>query len=118
MCLDDGKKLSCAFDLIRSSPNMQTLVILACDQYAGPPPPVEDYNKTGLLQLRSVHFEYYTASENELCLIKYLLACSPFLQKIVIAGYNLAIASDEKLTFARKLLMLHRASPVAEIELL
>ncbi|KAJ0683215.1 putative F-box domain, FBD domain, leucine-rich repeat domain superfamily [Helianthus annuus] len=118
ICLDDGMKLSCALDLIRSFPNLQTLIIIACDEYSGPPQPVEDYNTIRLLQLRSVHFTYNTASENELCLIKYLLAYSPFLKKIVISGYKSTVASNEKLTFARKLLMLHRASPVAEIELL
>ncbi|KAJ0445011.1 putative F-box domain, leucine-rich repeat domain superfamily, F-box-like domain superfamily [Helianthus annuus] len=76
ICLDGGMKLSCALDLIRSFPNLQTLIIIACDEYSGPPQPVEDYNTTRLLQLRSVHFTYNTASENELCLIKYLLACS------------------------------------------
>ncbi|KAF5762047.1 hypothetical protein HanXRQr2_Chr16g0772351 [Helianthus annuus] len=112
--------LSCAFDMIRSFPNLQTLVITACDQwYAGPPAPVEDYNTAGLLQLRSVVFHYMKGSENEVCFLRYLLACSPFLKQIVIHHHwYIKISSDEKLTFARKLLMLHRASPVAEIEFL
>ncbi|XP_022020411.1 F-box/FBD/LRR-repeat protein At1g13570-like isoform X3 [Helianthus annuus] len=120
ICLDDGNMLSCAFDMIRSFPNLQTLVITACDQwYAGPPAPVEDYNTAGLLQLRSVVFHYMKGSENEVCFLRYLLACSPFLKQIVIHHHwYIKISSDEKLTFARKLLMLHRASPVAEIEFL
>ncbi|KAM0047823.1 putative F-box domain, leucine-rich repeat domain superfamily, F-box-like domain superfamily [Helianthus debilis subsp. tardiflorus] len=44
ICLDDGMKLSGALDLIRSFPNLQTLIIVACDEYSGPPQPVEDYN--------------------------------------------------------------------------
>ncbi|KAF5762055.1 putative F-box domain, leucine-rich repeat domain superfamily, F-box-like domain superfamily [Helianthus annuus] len=116
ICLDDGMELSCAFDMIRSFPNLQNLVIRACDQYAGPPPPT-DYDTTGLLQLRSVMFGYLKGSENELCLIKYLLACSPFLKRFVVCRWAF-VSLVEKLKFARKLLMLHRASPVAEIEFL
>ncbi|KAM0047816.1 putative F-box domain, leucine-rich repeat domain superfamily, F-box-like domain superfamily [Helianthus debilis subsp. tardiflorus] len=100
----------------RSFPNLQNLVIRACDQYAGPPPPT-GYDTTGLLQLRSVMFGYLKGSENELCLIKYLLACSPFLKRFVVCRWAF-VSLVEKLKFARKLLMLHRASPVAEIEFL
>ncbi|XP_076885271.1 F-box/FBD/LRR-repeat protein At1g13570-like [Bidens hawaiensis] len=113
--LDDGMKLSCAFELIRSCPNLQTLEITACNWFAMKLD-LYDLNTTGLLQLRSVTFEYLKGSENELRLIKYLLACSPFLQKIVIRFHSSStIAPDKKLKFASKLLKLHRASPVAEI---
>ncbi|XP_076885274.1 F-box/FBD/LRR-repeat protein At1g13570-like isoform X2 [Bidens hawaiensis] len=121
-CIDllKGMKLSCAFELIRSCPNLQTLEITASNSRADSPTQVvqvDDYNTTGLLQLRSVTFECLKGSENELRLIKYLLACSPFLQKIVIRPHSSStIKPYEKLKFASKLLKLHRASPVAEID--
>ncbi|KAJ0439798.1 putative F-box domain, FBD domain, leucine-rich repeat domain superfamily [Helianthus annuus] len=116
MCLDDDTELSYAFELIRSFTNLQTLEItVANDWYVGPPPHI-NYDATGLLQLRSVKFECLKGSENELCLIKFLLACSPFLQKIVIHSHPY-IGPDERMMFAKKLLMLHRASPAAEIDI-
>ncbi|KAD4982979.1 hypothetical protein E3N88_19650 [Mikania micrantha] len=120
IALGNGIMLSCAFDVIRSSPNLQTLKITASDLDADRTPeiypPDVDYNTVGLLQLQSVVFNYYEGSENEVWLIKYLLACSPFLQKIVISPCSI-IMSDEKLKFARKLLKLHRASPIVDIVL-
>ncbi|KAJ0823141.1 putative F-box domain, FBD domain, leucine-rich repeat domain superfamily [Helianthus annuus] len=117
LILDNGMELLCAFELIRSFTNLQTLEITAVtnDWYFGPPPHI-NYDATGLLQLRSVKFECLKGSENELCLIKFLLACSPFLKKIVIHRRSY-IASHERMMFAKKLLMLHRASPAAEIDL-
>ncbi|XP_076918221.1 F-box/FBD/LRR-repeat protein At1g13570-like [Bidens hawaiensis] len=113
--LDDGMKLSCAFELIRSCPNLQTLEITTSRWHAGHAPQV-DYDTTGQLQLRSVKFEYLKGSESELCLLKYLLACSPFLKNIVIHPSRIFL-QDEMLKFASKLLKLHRASPVVDIDL-
>ncbi|XP_076927839.1 F-box/FBD/LRR-repeat protein At1g13570-like [Bidens hawaiensis] len=120
--LGNGILLSCALELIRCFPNLQTLEITSYDCDVVPIhticSPQLDYNTTGLLQLQSVTLEYMKGSESEVCLIKYLLACSPFLKKIVIRPNSLIdIASDEKLEFTRKLLKLHRASSVAEIDL-
>ncbi|KAJ0683235.1 putative F-box domain, leucine-rich repeat domain superfamily, F-box-like domain superfamily [Helianthus annuus] len=75
-----------------------------------------DYNTMGMLQLRSVVFTYSNASESEVYLIKYILACSPFLKKIVIRPRS-CLALGEQLMFARKLLKLHRASPNVDINL-
>ncbi|KAF5761416.1 putative leucine-rich repeat domain superfamily [Helianthus annuus] len=85
ICLDNGMKLSCAFELIRSFPNLQTLEVAREIDNASTSAicsPEVDYKTTRLLHLRSVMFENLKGSENELCLIKYLLACSPFLKKI------------------------------------
>lgn len=76
-----------------------------------------DYNTMKMLQLRSVVFSDLKGSENEVCLIKYLLACSPFLKNMDIHLLS-TINSEEKLLFAKKLLKLDRASPVAKIILL
>ncbi|KAF5762076.1 putative F-box domain, leucine-rich repeat domain superfamily, F-box-like domain superfamily [Helianthus annuus] len=118
--LCNGIMLSCAFEMIRSFPNLETLEITASYWDDSPTPgncSLEvDFNTVGLLQLRDVVFTYLKGSENEVFLIKYLLACSPFLKKIVIHPHS-CLASDEKLMFAMKLLKLHRASPVAEIDL-
>ncbi|XP_076919840.1 F-box/FBD/LRR-repeat protein At1g13570-like [Bidens hawaiensis] len=111
-------KLSCAVELIRSCPNLRTLEIKARNAPFLPSPPVE-YSTTEQLQLRSVMYEYVGFLENDVCLLKYVLASSPFLKKIVISPRwsDIPIASDEKLRFAKKLLKFHRASPIAEIDL-
>ncbi|MFS8028296.1 putative leucine-rich repeat domain superfamily [Helianthus anomalus] len=80
--LDDSVLLSCALELIRSCPNLQTLEISANDlvdlvllQLDDPTPAVGslevDYNTTmELLQLRSVDISVYKGSENEEFFIK------------------------------------------------
>ncbi|KAJ0445013.1 putative leucine-rich repeat domain superfamily [Helianthus annuus] len=104
----------------RSFPNLQTLELTTTDLYDVQTPAIcsqeVEYNTTELLQLRSVTFEYLKGSENEVCLIKYLLACSPFLKSIVIRPYSY-LAYGKKLMFATKLLNLYRASPVVEINI-
>ncbi|KAI3796249.1 hypothetical protein L1987_38916 [Smallanthus sonchifolius] len=118
--LGDSITLSCAFEVIRSFPNLQTLEIKASDCDDHPTraiySPDVDYNTMGSLKLQSVFLTYFKASDNEVCLIKYLLACSPFL-KTVFIRHGPFLLSEEKMMFARKLLMLRRASPVVEIDL-
>ncbi|XP_076919829.1 F-box/FBD/LRR-repeat protein At1g13570-like [Bidens hawaiensis] len=105
--LCNGENLSCAFELIKSCPNLQTLEILAIQQEADPIPiPEVEYNITGL---KSVELINLKGSENEVHLIKYLFACSPLLKMIVIRP-RYSLAPGEQLMFARKLLMLRRAS--------
>lgn len=76
----------------------------------------------GPLQLQSVVFESFpsSSSENELSLIKFILACSPLLKKISIRLMHLSGDETERIKInwelARKLLKLHRASPTAEID--
>ncbi|KAJ0837881.1 putative FBD domain, leucine-rich repeat domain superfamily [Helianthus annuus] len=103
--------LSCVFEMVRHFPNLQTLEITAVKHDTHPIPEVE-YSTIGL---RKMVFRYFAGSENEVCLIKYILACSPFLEKIVILP-NRSLSSDERLMFTRKLLKLRRASPLAEID--
>ncbi|KAM0047827.1 putative F-box domain, leucine-rich repeat domain superfamily, F-box-like domain superfamily [Helianthus debilis subsp. tardiflorus] len=78
--------------------------------------PEVDYNTMGPLQLRSVMFNCLKGSENELRLIKYLLACSPFLKKIEIYFQN-SIKRHEQSMFATKLLKIQRAYPEVDISL-
>ncbi|XP_076885262.1 F-box/FBD/LRR-repeat protein At1g13570-like [Bidens hawaiensis] len=110
--------LSCAVELIRSCPNLRTLEIKATNAPFLPSPPV-DYSTTEQLQFRSVMYKYVGCLENDVCLLKYILASSPFLKKIVISPRwsDIPSTSNEKLRFAKKLLKFHRASPVAEIDL-
>ncbi|KAJ0837880.1 putative leucine-rich repeat domain superfamily [Helianthus annuus] len=120
--LENGIMLSCAFEMIKSFLNLQTLEIIVTPTYEDDAPKAAicsldvDYNTLGMLQLRSVVFTYSKASESEVCLIKYLLACSPFLKKIVIRPHN-GLALSEQMMFAKKLLKLHRASPDVDINL-
>ncbi|MFS8028247.1 hypothetical protein Hanom_Chr16g01508311 [Helianthus anomalus] len=111
--LSSGDMLSCAIEMMRGSPNLKSLKIEALYEDDVPTHTLDtseiDYNTVGQLQLRSVVFECFNGSENEMCLIKYLLACSPFLEYITIE------TNIGKLSFAKKLLELHRASPVAEV---
>ncbi|KAJ0837876.1 putative F-box domain, FBD domain, leucine-rich repeat domain superfamily [Helianthus annuus] len=115
ICLDNGIMFSFAFELIRSSPNLQTLEITQSYGNADPPPQA-DHSTTRLLQLQSVMFDCLKGSENEIRLIKYLLACSPSLKRMHIFSCHFSSA-EEKLVFVRKLLKLYRASPVVELEL-
>ncbi|KAM0047817.1 putative F-box domain, FBD domain, leucine-rich repeat domain superfamily [Helianthus debilis subsp. tardiflorus] len=115
ICLDIGIMFSFAFELIRSSPNLQTLEITPSNWNADSPPQV-DYSTTRLLQLQNVMFDCLKGSENELQLMKYLLACSPSLERMHIFSRFFSSA-EEKLVFVRKLLKLYRASPVVEVEL-
>ncbi|KAJ0439829.1 putative F-box domain, leucine-rich repeat domain superfamily, F-box-like domain superfamily [Helianthus annuus] len=118
--LCNGIMLSCTFELIRSFPNLHTLEITTTDLVYDPIPAVcssdVDYNTTGLLQLRSVDISPSRASANEVCLIKYLLACSPFLKRIDLRPHW-SLLSDEISWFARRLLKLCRISPTAGIDL-
>ncbi|KAI3796252.1 hypothetical protein L1987_38919 [Smallanthus sonchifolius] len=111
--LSSGNMLSCVIEMTRGSPNLQSLKIEVQEEDNVPTHahtfPEIDYHTMEQLQLRSVVFEYFNGSENEIHFIKYLLACSPFLEYIVI---DTIIG---KLTFAKKLLELHRASPMAEV---
>ncbi|XP_076927940.1 uncharacterized protein LOC143591686 [Bidens hawaiensis] len=119
--LDSGPSLSCAFEMISSFPNLQTLEISAyglgvADSTQAFCSLEIDYNTMALLRLQSVVFTYSTTSENEVCLIKYLLVFSPYLKKIVIRPRT-SPSSGDQFKFARKLVKLHRASPVVDIDL-
>ncbi|KAI7754341.1 hypothetical protein M8C21_006029 [Ambrosia artemisiifolia] len=108
--------LSCALEMIRHFPNVQNIEIEADMLAADPlliqvPIPKVEYN---LMKLQSVVFQYLKGSENEMCLIKYLLACSPSLSKIDVHRHC-CLEPFEQLFFAKKLLKLRRASTVAEI---
>ncbi|KAM0047800.1 putative F-box-like domain superfamily protein [Helianthus debilis subsp. tardiflorus] len=123
--LCNGIVLSCALELISSFSNLQTLKIRAPHSDDEPTPTVcssdVDFNTMGLLQLQSVDISSFKVSENAVCLIKYLLVCSPLLKSIVVrpqySRFHSRLHSDERFKFARKLLKLHRASPIAEIDL-
>ena len=73
----------------------------------------------GQLQLRNVELYVLRGSKDEECMIKSLLACSPLLKKIVIKAESPEVFGDDHgdSDFATKLLKLHRASPIAEIDL-
>ncbi|KAI7754364.1 hypothetical protein M8C21_006052 [Ambrosia artemisiifolia] len=123
------EELELDFVWCNSFPNLQMLEILASDwdDWSTPAiiPPEVDYNT--MLQLRSVVFTYCRVTENEVRLLKYLLACSPLLKKIVIRPYSSlenidispykSLGPAEKFMFAQKLLKLHRASSVVDIDL-
>ncbi|XP_076918220.1 F-box/FBD/LRR-repeat protein At1g13570-like [Bidens hawaiensis] len=110
--LGDGMNLSCALELIKSSPNLHTLGILAIQSDADPIPiPEVEYKTT---TLRSVLFTCFAGTENEVYLIKYLLACSPSLKRFYICPRD-HLPPTERLMFTTKLLKLPRASTVAEI---
>ncbi|GJV85630.1 F-box/FBD/LRR-repeat protein-like protein [Tanacetum coccineum] len=108
------------FQLIFGSPNLKTIKIETAYKDKSPPTSLDfseaDFAAMGQLQLQSVSLGNIRDSKNEVCLIKSLLACSPLLKRIIIYGFS-SEHSDEngKLTFALKLLKLHRASPIAEI---
>ncbi|GKD48243.1 hypothetical protein Tco_1277219 [Tanacetum coccineum] len=75
-----------------------------------------DFSRMGQLQLREVEFHFVTCIKNEVCLMKSLLACSPLLNKMLINPKLPKVfgGDDGKRKFVKEL-MLHRASPIAEI---
>ena len=68
----------------------------------------------GQLQLQKVLLGFIKGLDNEICLIKFLLTCSPLLKKMHVITHKVL---GGELMFAKKLLKLHRASRVAEIDL-
>lgn len=81
-----------------------------------------------LQQLQIVELECIKDSEIELCLIKSLLGYCSLLKKMFIhnqitttreypAILGVYPSIVDKYGFARRLLMLHRASPIAELDL-
>ncbi|KAJ0683247.1 putative F-box domain, FBD domain, leucine-rich repeat domain superfamily [Helianthus annuus] len=113
----NGVMLSFALETIRHFSNLQTLEITGIMHLVDDPVPVlipipeVEYNT---MELRSVVFNEFKGSENEVYLLKYFLACSPSLKKIVIHP-DWSLALGEQFMLAKKLLKLHRASPIAEI---
>ncbi|XP_071735724.1 uncharacterized protein [Rutidosis leptorrhynchoides] len=116
-------ELSFAFEMIWGLPELQNLEITAALNGAVPPLAFSsstlNHVSMGQLKLRSVVFKCCRGLENEICLIKKLLACSPFLKKIdICASSSLIIGGDNgKLMFAMELLKPHRASSVAEVNI-
>ncbi|KAI3719920.1 hypothetical protein L6452_20826 [Arctium lappa] len=111
----DHIMLECAYDLINGLPNLQTLKMT----HATSSP---DYLKVpcsikGNLQLQYVDFGCLCCEENEVCFIESVLAYSPLLKKMVIKDVCDCHFEDDSWSLPRKLLKLHRASPIAEIHL-
>ncbi|XP_071735803.1 uncharacterized protein [Rutidosis leptorrhynchoides] len=120
--IDFGSDIMLSFvnDMICGLPELQTLKITAEYNYVFPPPAfcASDLNhiSMGQLQLRVIDFNSFRCSENEIWLIKSLLACSPALKKMYI--HPSVCLNYEKSMFATKLLKLHRASSAAEVNII
>ncbi|XP_071729089.1 F-box/FBD/LRR-repeat protein At1g13570-like [Rutidosis leptorrhynchoides] len=123
-------ELLLASELICYSPKLQTLEISAKLNAAVPPPAnfvctptnfSSELNdiQLGVAQLRKAVLPFFQGSENEMLLIKKLLAGSPSLKKIYIHPKSDEVFSDDKgkLMVATKLLKFYRASPTAEVEI-
>ncbi|GJT76305.1 F-box/FBD/LRR-repeat protein-like protein [Tanacetum coccineum] len=111
---------SSIFQLIFSSPNLQTLNIHAAYDLVndGPQSALNfDFASMRQLQLQSVNLHCNRDSENEVSLIKYLLAFSPMLKNMDLFLVSPNDRDHAKLQFALKLLELERASPIAQIQL-
>ncbi|XP_071732921.1 uncharacterized protein [Rutidosis leptorrhynchoides] len=113
--------LSFAVDLIWFSPKLQTLGITA-KRAVTPSAFLSSelsHIRMGLAQLRNVVLQSFQGSENEILLVKKLLAGSPSLKKIAIHPESSKVFSGEngRLMVATKLLKFHRASPSAEVDI-
>ncbi|GJY95267.1 F-box/FBD/LRR-repeat protein-like protein [Tanacetum coccineum] len=117
--------ISCAIELIRSSSNLETLTIHGLYEDRVPLPAVcssqADFSIMGQLQLLKVKLVRMRGIENEFCLVKYLLDCSPLLKKMDIHAYSSEVcklggANGER-ELATNLLKLRRASPLAELNI-
>nr|GEV59955.1 hypothetical protein [Tanacetum cinerariifolium] len=113
---DNSSMLLCALDMISGFPDFKTLTIIVRYKVDVPPPlhvPSEiNYNRMRKLQLKNVVLLSCRGSENEVCLVKYLLACSPLLKKITIHAVSSQVFGGEngKLMFATKLPAVTRTS--------
>ncbi|XP_071729091.1 F-box/FBD/LRR-repeat protein At1g13570-like [Rutidosis leptorrhynchoides] len=112
-----------AFELIRFSPKLQGLVITAKHNDAVPHSAnfSAELNSIQLRlpQLRNVVLRSFQGSENEILMIKIILAGSPSLKKINIFPESSQVLSGDngRLMVATKLLKFFRASTTAEVEI-
>ncbi|GKC68598.1 F-box/FBD/LRR-repeat protein-like protein [Tanacetum coccineum] len=112
--------VSCVIDLLRGFSHLETLLIKAAYEDDDPALAISSskayFCKLGRLHLRKVTFVLISCTENEVCLMKSLLACSPLLKKMVISPKSSEMfgGDDGERKFVAEL-MLHRASPVAKI---
>ncbi|PWA73842.1 F-box domain, FBD domain, Leucine-rich repeat domain, L domain-like protein [Artemisia annua] len=114
--------VSCVIDMICACSNLETLLIKATYEDDVPAPAISssqvDFSRIREMQLRKVVFVSVRGLENEVCLMKSLLEYSPLLKEMDISGKSMEVLGGHHgaLMFATKLLKLHRASPVAEID--
>ncbi|XP_071736573.1 F-box/FBD/LRR-repeat protein At1g13570-like [Rutidosis leptorrhynchoides] len=111
--------VSCVVELICSSPNLKTLNITAASSTKNSPESLEvNYSRMVQLKLHTVFLASVKGLESELCFIKFLLACSPQLKKMIISTCTTRLFGGDRgaIIFTTKLLKLHRTSPVSEID--
>ncbi|GJT52206.1 putative F-box-like domain superfamily protein [Tanacetum coccineum] len=112
--------VSCVIDLICGFPDLETLLIKATFGDDVPAPAGSssevDFSRVTRLKLQKVKFVSVKCPKNEVCLMKSLIACSPFLEKMVINPKSSKLFGDYdgKRKFVREL-MLYQASPIMEI---
>lgn len=112
--------LSCVIDLLKSFSNLETLLIKAAHKDDDPALAVSSskayFCKLGQLHLQEVKFVLISCTENEVCLMKSLLAFSRSLKKMVIIPKSLEMfgGDDGKRKFITELKQ-HRASPGTKI---
>ncbi|XP_071732920.1 F-box/FBD/LRR-repeat protein At1g13570-like [Rutidosis leptorrhynchoides] len=110
------------FEMILYSPKLQSLLITAKHYDAVTSSAFLssklNHIKMGLAQLRNVVLQSFQGSENEILLVKKLLAGSPSLKNIGIYPKSSEVFGGDngKLIFT-KLLKFHRASPTAEVDI-
>ncbi|XP_071713780.1 uncharacterized protein [Rutidosis leptorrhynchoides] len=120
---NDGM-LSFAFDMIWGSPKLHTLKITSLYNHDAVPPPASsalNHISMGQLHLQIVEFMYFGGTENEISLIKNILACSSMLNKIdvYLSPSTMSYGDNGKLMFATKLVLkLHRASSAAQVNII
>nr|XP_043625869.1 F-box/FBD/LRR-repeat protein At1g13570-like [Erigeron canadensis] len=114
-------EVACAMGIISTSPNLRTLNMTAAYTQAFLPYVFCSTDSAqsilGQLQLQDVVFRSCKGSRIEVVMIKFLLAGSPLLKKMVIHSDS-SLSSDEKLVFATTLLKLSRASHTAKVDFL
>ncbi|KAA8529279.1 hypothetical protein F0562_033922 [Nyssa sinensis] len=115
----DVDQISCAFCLIRSSLNLEKLVIWAPTSAVAAMDPVlnfmekHDCADDTLNKLREVKMQGVRGWKAELEFIKYILACSPKLELLNIVRCKDIDANAES-RMSRELMRYPRASPKAE----
>ncbi|KAA8529248.1 hypothetical protein F0562_033953 [Nyssa sinensis] len=120
ICFEELEEVACALLLIKSSPNLQKVKIVA---FAGTDSVTDTvleflnaqgYSDVSWNQLREVEMQCISGMKNELGFIKLLLAKSPMLESMLIEP-NSKVDADKGFRILKEVIRFPRASPKAEI---
>ncbi|XP_021774479.1 F-box/FBD/LRR-repeat protein At1g13570-like [Chenopodium quinoa] len=116
IALNYDSNISLVLCLLLSSPNLERLRIKAANDEAESDGQLSQFDDTYIFQhLKIIHLVGITGLSNELKLIRFLLACSPVLEKITIELSTKIGGAEEQVNFFKELNQYRRASTNVEM---